>query len=73
MNRRQVKSGPSSSPEEVGRVHLPGIDAHDHETFCGFCWSGNVYEDTEDPVDCRGCIGAATESMLVLKDWKRPS
>jgi hypothetical protein len=70
-NRRQTKAGESSGPHEVGLVHLPGQDHHDHETFCGFSWSGNEYEDTTDPATCPGCQQAAEQAEAILKHAKR--
>lgn len=53
--------------EDAGLVHLPGLDAHDHQTFCGHCWmTGAVYEDTTDPATCPGCLRAAEEAHQLL-------
>lgn len=60
-NRRQVTG------EDAGKVHLPGLDAHDHQTFCGHCWSGETYEETTDPADCPGCLRAADEAYVLLR------
>lgn len=67
MNRRQTASGDHRDRAEIGTVHMRGMDAHDHETFCGYHWSGNMYEDTEDPVTCPGCLRAANEARALLK------
>ena len=71
MNRRQAKSGPSSEAGESGLIHLLGMDAHDHETFCGFCGSGNAYEDTDEPADCPGCLRAVREADGIIRNWKK--
>ena len=65
-NRRLLSPGDRHDAHLVGTVHLPGQDAHDHETFCGFHWSGNRYEDTEDNVTCEWCLEAAEQARKIL-------
>lgn len=69
-NLRQARSSDRHDP--VGLVHLPGLEAHDHETFCGYSWSGNDYEDTTDPVTCPGCLRAAEQARKLLRECVLP-
>ncbi len=65
-NKRQLTG------EDADLVHLPGLGAHDHQTFCGHCWvTGVTYEETTDPVTCPGCIRAADEAHVLLKKLLR--
>lgn len=52
--------------EDAGKVHLRGMDAHDHATFCGHCWTGVQYEDTLESVDCPGCLRAIAQARELL-------
>lgn len=72
LNRRLVAAGDRHDRSVVGNVHLPGQDAHDHETFCGFHWSGNRYEDTTDPVNCPWCLTAAAQARKILGIQSKP-
>ena len=72
-NRRQLNN------EGEGLIHLPGMDAHDHQTFCGHCWHSSEqgeptrYEVTMEPATCPSCLRAfreATQLLAGLKRWK---
>jgi hypothetical protein len=71
QNKRQLNG------EDEGVIHLPGLGAHDHQTFCGHCWHfeehGGVtlYEFTDDPATCPGCQKAAAEASKLLSAIKR--
>lgn len=71
MNRRQTNG------KDKGAIHLPGMDAHDHQTFCGYCWNSEdfvgfiTFEDTESAVTCPGCIEAASQALEILRDFKQ--
>lgn len=55
----------STNPDEIGSVHLEGLDQHDHRSFCGFCWDG-AWEDTDDPVNCEGCLRAVKQADQII-------
>lgn len=72
-NKRQLNG------EDAGLIHLPGLDAHDHSTFCGHCWNSDggwsnipiKYENVSLPATCPGCLRAAAEAQALLTRAKR--
>ena len=67
--------------EDKGLVHLKGLNAHDHQTFCGHSWetvrgyySSLVrYEETTEAISCPWCINAIREAREVLRGVRIPS
>lgn len=41
---------------EDGRVHLPGVSAHDSVTLCGSCWPDGRVVETDDCATCEQCL-----------------
>jgi len=67
-NKLQLtECGETPDAGEAGTVHLPGMDAHDHTTFCGYCWTGIRFEDTDKVVTCSACIRAAKEASEIIR------
>lgn len=49
-------------------VHLPGIQAHDSVTLCGFCWpTGCTVTETDEIATCRGCLGALESTLAIAR------
>jgi hypothetical protein len=71
VNRRQ------DIGEAAGLIHLQGLAAHDHQTFCGQSWETDKhgrmvqYEDTTEPATCPMCLSAAQEAHELLQHARK--
>lgn len=71
-NMRTVRSGHGGcGSDDIGTVHLPGCGFNAHETLCGYVDSYILFEETQDPVTCAGCLEAARMYLPMLRAAKR--